>query len=83
MLKIPRLEDARCKGRWDLFDPPADSDPDDLAYANAAAAQECEQCPAMEACLRWIEGLPKRERPTGIVAGRVWVVERPATPLSA
>lgn len=68
---IPRLPGAKCKGRshvWDEVDDPAL-----VEYA----IHQCEGCPALTACQRWLETLRPAQRPHGVVAGRV---NRPRQP---
>ena len=50
---------------WEVFD--ATGDPDVEEYA----LHLCADCPALEACREWFDGLPRTRRPTGVVAGRV------------
>ena len=68
---IPHLPGAACRYRWELFDHPPNSDPDDLDYAHTAALGICAQCPALASCSQWFESLPEQQRPPGVVAGRV------------
>jgi WhiB family transcriptional regulator, redox-sensing transcriptional regulator len=66
---IPRLPGAACRGRHHLFDPADTTNPDhDNLQAQALAL--CRQCPALAGCTAWFESLPKRHRPSGVVAGR-------------
>jgi hypothetical protein len=62
---IPRLPGARCVGKSDLFDA---TDCPELAEA---ALNLCRGCPALAGCAAWFDSLPRRQRPTGVVAGRV------------
>ena len=39
----------------------------------------CQRCPALAACTAWVESLPARRRPTGIVAGRLYRTPTPRT----
>lgn len=71
---VPPLPGARCRNRWELFDQTVTGprgDHDVLPYARAAALQLCNQCPALNGCRAWLDGLPAHERPLGVVAGRV------------
>jgi hypothetical protein len=77
MLSIPRLNDARCVGQSRLFDPDPQVDRRFIANAHRAAAQICSECPARTDCHNWVEQLPADQRPTGVVAGWVWVAESP------
>jgi hypothetical protein len=62
---IPRLSGARCRGRSDIFD--EYDDPDIIEYA----VNRCHGCPALAACSEWLDGLPRRQRPTGVIAGQL------------
>ncbi|KAA1243111.1 hypothetical protein F0Q45_25845 [Mycobacterium simiae] len=68
---MPRLPGAACVGRWDLFDPRPDNDPD-RDHTEAAALQLCRTCPALAGCRRWVDSLSPKHRPAGVVAGRLW-----------
>jgi hypothetical protein len=35
------------------------------------ALRLCHRCPALAQCRHYIDGLPKAQRPTGVVAGRI------------
>lgn len=74
---IPRLEGARCRGRWELFDPQGcgESEPEVAERHNYAAAL-CMRCPALEHCRTWLESLPPEERPEGVIAGVVPVFKK-------
>ena len=66
---VPRLPGAACPGRWELFDATrgvrGPGGP-----ARREALQLCASCPALQGCGDWLEGLPVRLRPVGVVAGR-------------
>ncbi|MCG7597839.1 hypothetical protein [Mycobacterium sp. PSTR-4-N] len=72
---IPHLEDAKCKGRGDQFDLPEPFAPGDPATESrlADAVAVCHQCPALITCNRWVDSLTPKQRPAGVVAGRVFV----------
>jgi hypothetical protein len=73
----PRLEGAACVGRHELFDLRDISDPD-RAEVEARGVKIClTECGAYSQCRDWIQSLPARQRPSGVVAG---VVRRPRTP---
>jgi hypothetical protein len=73
---IPDLDGAACKGNPARFDQP-DPPQDPRARARlAAAAAECRRCPVLTACGRWVDGLPARQRPAGIVAGRLFIADQ-------
>jgi Transcription factor WhiB len=56
----PKLTDAACRGRHELFD---NSD-------HTQALALCQQCPALHDCTQWLAGLPRSRRPHGVVAGQ-------------
>jgi hypothetical protein len=61
---VPRLRGAECGGRSELFDPPApDTPPDDADFITHTALRLCAGYPALAACSRWFESLPKQQRP--------------------
>jgi hypothetical protein len=62
---IPPLPGALCRGQWNLFDEANDPG------AIEAATRTCELCPALDRCRQWVNGLPPRNRPTGVVAGQL------------
>lgn len=69
---VPQLDGARCRGRSELFDPRAYFEPEaKLEQRQAEAVAECHQCPALADCRRWLDGLPRSARPSGVVAARV------------
>lgn len=69
---VPVLRGARCRGRHRLFDPPEEREPaDSVAARHRQAVALCEQCPALTPCREWLDGLPLRRRPFGVVAARV------------
>jgi WhiB family redox-sensing transcriptional regulator len=74
MARVPILRGARCRGRHQLFDPKGCDEPDDVAQArHAQALRICESCPALQSCEEWcFEKLPAKDRPHGVVAGRIW-----------
>lgn len=73
----PRLDGAACKGSTDFdVDHDCDGEPpearEDRLHRAVAA---CHGCPTLDACADWLDGLSPRQRPTGVIAGRV--VARP------
>jgi hypothetical protein len=63
-LGTPHLSGALCRGRHELFDlndrvPPT------------VALRMCGRCPALADCKEWVDSLPRRKQPTGVVAGQV------------
>jgi hypothetical protein len=68
----PRLDLAACRGQWELFDSTrVRAGRHVLEQARAEALGICAQCPALAACGEWLESLPRRRRPKGVVAGRL------------
>jgi hypothetical protein len=68
----PALPGAKCRGRHHLFDPAGLSeDPNTVAARHALALSLCEHCPALARCEAWLESLPPRRRPHGVIAGTV------------
>lgn len=82
----PRLPAARCRGRWELFDQtihegrgaPATA----VLDARSEALQLCATCTALTACRAWVNSLPPRHRPHGVIAGQVRT-SQPARPRKA
>ncbi|MFP1155540.1 WhiB family transcriptional regulator [Mycobacterium sherrisii] len=66
----PRLPRALCA----THDPRL-FDADDPADA-AAAIAICRRCPEREPCASWCRALPARQRPHGVVGGRVYPQKR-------
>lgn len=68
----PCLPGARCRGRHHLFDGgPLGEDPRVRQARHEQALALCAGCPSLEPCQTWHDSLPKRQRPPGVVAGRV------------
>lgn len=68
---LPKLDGALCSDRATLFDPPPETDRDDLEYCRSAAVRLCRQCPALSDCHSWFVSLAALDRPPGVVAGLV------------
>jgi len=73
------MRGARCRGRWALMDIQGDDEPDDVAQARYAQALtlcvgtgQNDGCPARQSCEEWFDKLPVKDRPVGVVAGRIW-----------
>ncbi|UGU08153.1 hypothetical protein LTQ56_05625 [Mycobacterium intracellulare subsp. intracellulare] len=64
---VPLLEGARCKGRPERFDLDVRSDRESIDWATYT----CGACPALRKCRRWVDRLDTRQRPSGVVAGRL------------
>jgi len=71
----PHLPAARCAGRHKLFDATIEADraggAAQLDTARAEALRICSGCPEIGPCGRWLDSLPPRQRPLGVVAGRI------------
>ncbi len=67
---VPRLDGANCLGLWSLFDEPEPGDTDGRD-ANRAAVELCRTCPALDDCRTWLDSLRPKDRPTGVIAGRI------------
>lgn len=74
----PAMPDAACRGHADLFDPrrtgesSAEHEPEHAVAARHLQAQRlCAGCLELTRCRDWVQQLPAKERPTGVVAGRI------------
>lgn len=68
----PALPGARCRGRHHLFDDAARDEPAEVVeQRHHQALGLCRGCPALASCQLWFDGLPPRQRPPGVVAGRL------------
>ncbi|PND54444.1 hypothetical protein CRM90_27995 [Mycobacterium sp. ENV421] len=68
----PCLPGARCRGHHSIFDPAAQGeDPEVVAARHAQAIGLCGRCESLDRCEAWFLGLPKRQRPQGVIAGRL------------
>ena len=66
------LPGAACRGRAEDFDADIDGEDHDAREARIArAVATCRHCPALAACQSWLESLPRRRWPTGVVAGQI------------
>lgn len=75
---VPDLPGAKCRGKYDLFDPARDDeDAPDAERRHRAALEVCAGCPALDACGAWLESLRTEDRPLGVIAGRI---RRPKKP---
>ena len=63
---IPPLRDAACRDRTEVFDVRDGRDHKAIQQAQAI----CRECPVLQRCTEWLDGLPKFRRPSGVVAGR-------------
>jgi hypothetical protein len=81
---IPELPGARCRGRHELFDlaPPWEDD-DTRRYRTDAAKRLCGACPALIACGTWFDGLEPSDRPSGVIAGRLYNPRRAKSEIEA
>ena len=65
------LRDGACVGDWATFDPKGESEsPEDAGRRHNRAITICATCPVLAECKAWLAGLPKRQRPSGVIAGR-------------
>lgn len=64
---VPLLEGARCKGRPERFDLDIRSGREAIDWATYT----CGACPALRKCRAWVDSLEPRQRPSGVVAGRL------------
>jgi WhiB family redox-sensing transcriptional regulator len=76
---IPRLPGAACRGHHELFDP-HHGDAPERPGAEAKALALCHRCPALAGCSAWFDGLPPKQRPHGVIAGRVNRLPTPGRP---
>lgn len=68
----PCLPGARCRGRHALFDSAAPGeDPDNVTARHTQALTLCTHRPSLTRCKAWLDSLPPRHRPCGVVAGVV------------
>lgn len=68
----PQLHGAACAGLAPTFDAPGPSeDTEEVADRHRLALRVCASCPVLARCRDWLESLPPRERPAGVVAGAV------------
>lgn len=69
----PQLHGAACAGLAPTFDAPGPSeDTEEVDERNRLALRVCASCPVLNACRDWLNSLPPRERPAGVVAGAVY-----------
>jgi WhiB family redox-sensing transcriptional regulator len=72
MAGVPILRGALCRGRHSLMDPQEKGEPDEVVAArHAQAIGLCGRCPALTDCRTWVDSLPPKLRPRGVIAGRV------------
>lgn len=68
----PDLPGAACRHMWAAFDPAEHGeDREDVEHRHQVALRLCRTCPALGSCRTWFDALPRRQRPLGVVAGRV------------
>jgi hypothetical protein len=63
---IPDLHGAACRGHPQLFDVADRHDTQAIAQAKTV----CASCPVLRDCRAWLAGLPRYQRPCGVVGGR-------------
>lgn len=72
LLGAVALPGAKCRRRWWLFDEQHPNESEATAAArHTQALGLCSRCPSLDPCRAWFDALPPRERPPGVVAGRV------------
>ncbi len=77
---FPALPGAACIGRHDLFDEQTpDESTGEARTRYAAAVAVCTDCPALDPCAAWFDGLRPRDRPVGIIAGRIHIPKQRRT----
>lgn len=80
----PRLPEAKCLDRKELFDATICSETGrvdaETLEARRAAKAICTTCPELEPCRSYLAALPPRQRPRGVVAG--CVIELPRKQVS-
>jgi WhiB family redox-sensing transcriptional regulator len=80
LVGAPALPGARCRGRGHLFDPPGPGEhPDAVQARHHQAVQLCNGCPSLTRCADWLDTLPPRQRPRGVIAGRIATMSTPRT----
>jgi hypothetical protein len=68
----PSLPGARCRGRHHMFDPAgAHEDPTVVDQRHAQALGLCALCPSLAHCRDWLDSLPERKKPLGVIAGQL------------
>jgi Transcription factor WhiB len=68
LAQAPDLSGARCAGRWDLFDVQYGEQPARGEREQRALAL-CRECPLLDACRAYFEGLSAADRLWGVIAG--------------
>lgn len=82
----PNMPAARCAGRHELFDGTIEATrigrtaAAELADARTEAKRLCSGCPELARCAAWVDALPKKDRPQGVIAGRLNVRTQPSKP---
>ena len=80
LLGCVALPGALCRHKAATFDEARVNESAEVVEARHAQARGlCQRCPALPACTAWVESLPARRRPTGIVAGRLYRTPTPRT----
>lgn len=71
----PALPDAACVNHWRLFDSTISASKGnrsaELEDARTEALAVCMTCPALQPCRQWLNTIPPRRRPSGVIAGQV------------
>lgn len=73
----PSLPGARCAGRYELFDSTIEGSCNgpagaaQVAAARTEALRLCAGCPERAPCGAWLDSLRPKDRPLGVIAGRL------------
>jgi len=67
----PNMPDAACKANHALHDEYRPGEVD-ATERHAAAFTICATCRELQQCREWVEGLRPSQRPSGVVAGRLY-----------
>jgi hypothetical protein len=65
----PKLDGALCRGFAEIWAEPHSPMTDDDRERIAFARHACAACPALLECARWVDGLPRSQKPLGVCAG--------------
>lgn len=73
----PNLPAARCAGRHELYDATVEGSTNgpagaaQVAAARTEALRLCAGCPERIPCGQWLDSLRPKDRPLGVIAGRL------------
>lgn len=72
LLGIPKMPNALCKNRPELFDEAAPGEaPYMVEHRHAEALRLCAGCPELQTCRDYLDSLRPAEKPGGVIAGQV------------